>query len=353
MKSFLKVFSFVLVAIIVYLLLWPVNIQPKSWTPPSAPAMEGIYAPNQALAGMEKFSAQLGEGPEDLAMDAAGYIYAGLVNGKIVRFQADGSNPEIFAETGGRPLGLAFDSLGKLIVADAEKGLLLVDEEGGVLPLTSTYKGQPFHFVDDLDIAADGKIYFSDAAVGSGVRNWKDDIMSHSESGRLFMYDPARKHTQLLLGGLSFANGVALGPDDAYVLVNETGAYRIMKYWLKGPKRGDSEVFIENLPGFPDNISYNEKGTFWVALPNPRNALLDKLLPHPFLRKVVHRMPEAVQPAPVRYGFVLGINEKGEVIHNLQDPSGAFAPITSVKEIGDYLYLGSLSEPQWGRIRRP
>lgn len=351
MKSFLKIFAYILVALLVYLLFYPVNIEPKAWTPPPAPEMSGVYEPNNKLAAVEKYQTMYGEGPEDIALDPGGYIYTGLLNGKILRFQPDGSNPIVFAETGGRPLGMAFDTSGNLIVADAEKGLILVDAEGGILPLTTAYKGQPYQFVDDLDIAADGKIYFSDASMGHGVRNWKDDIMAHSETGRLFVFDPVRKHTQLLLGGLNFANGIALGPDDAYVLINETSAYRVIKYWITGPNAGNSEVFIENLPGFPDNLSFNEKDIFWVGMVNPRNTLLDKLLPYPFLRKMVHRLPDAVQPSPVRYGFVLGISEKGEVIHNLQDPAGGMASITSAKEINGSLYLGSLTEPFWGKVR--
>lgn len=351
MKSFLKVISFLLVALLVYLLLWPVNIVPKKWTPLTAPDMTGVYETNNKLAAVDKYPTIHGEGPEDIAVDTAGFIYAGLLNGKILRFQPDGSNPTVFAETGGRPLGMAFDARGNLIVADAEKGLILIDTEGGVLPLATAYKGQPFLFVDDLDIAADGKIYFSDASMGYSVRNWKDDLMAHSGTGRLFVYDPVREHTQLLLGGLNFANGIALGPDDAYVLINETSEYKVMKYWLKGPQGGNSEVFIENLPGFPDNISFNEKGTFWIGMVNPRNALLDKILPYPFLRKMVHRLPEVVQPNPVRYGFVLGINEKGEVVHNLQDPKGGMASITSAKEVNGNLYLGSLTEPHFAKLK--
>jgi len=353
MKSFLKGLSYLLVAILVYLLLWPVNIVPKAWTPPQAPEMSGIFESNDKLAAIEKYLTIHGEGPEDIAVDTGGYIYTGLLNGKIIRFQPDGSNPTVFSDTKGRPLEIGFDTLANLIVADAEKGLIMIDTEGGVLPLTNAYKGQPYQFVDDLDIAADGKIYFSDASMGAGVRNWKDDIMAHSSSGRLFVYDPVRKQTQLLLGGLNFANGIALGPDDEYVLINETSAYRVVKYWLKGSKGGNNEVFIDNLPGFPDNISFNEKGTFWLGMVNPRNSLLDILLPYPFLRKVVHRLPEAVQPSPVRYGFVLGINEKGEVVHNLQDPTGGMASITSAKEINGNLYLGSLTEPFCARLSWP
>ena len=128
------------------------------------------------------------------------------------------------------------------------------------------------------------------------------------------------------MSDLSFANGVAVSPDQSFVLVVETGAYRIHRVWLNGPKQGQAEVFIENLPGFPDGISSNGKDKFWLAVVTPRNALLDKLLPHPFARKVIARLPKFLQPAPERYSFVLGLDMNGRVIENLQDGSPTAMP---------------------------
>ena len=45
-----------------------------------------------------------------------------------------------------------------------------------------------------------------------------------------------------MLDRLMFANGVALGPGDEYVLVNETLAARITRYWVRGPKAGQSDT---------------------------------------------------------------------------------------------------------------
>ena len=61
-----------------------------------------------------------------------------------------------------------------------------------------------------------------------------------------------------------------------------------------------------------------------------------------------------MQPAPVRHGFVLGIDENGNVIHNLQDPDPeSYSPITSVEEEDGVLLLGSLNYPGLARIIRP
>jgi sugar lactone lactonase YvrE len=180
------------------------------------------------------------------------------------------------------------------------------------------------------------------------------DIVEHGGNGRLLKYEPLADEVTVLLDGLQFANGVAVGPDERYVLVNETGSYRVTRYWLAGDRAGTSDPFAVNLPGFPDNISFNGEDTFWLALYAPRNPALDFMADKPFLRKVVYRLPEALQPAPVKHAIVLGLNAEGEVIHNLQDASAdAYAPITAVEQVGDALYFGSLSVPAIARMPAP
>ena len=120
--------------------------------------------------------------------------------------------------------------------------------------------------------------------------------------------------------------------------------------WLEGPRAGDVETFVENLPGFPDNVSSSGTGVFWVAMPAPRNRPLDFLLPRPWLRSVVAALPEALQPKPPRYGFVLGIDEQGRVVHNLQDPTGHVAHLTGAREHDGRLFLGSLQDSAVGVI---
>ena len=262
----------------------------------------------------------------------------------------------IFSNTKGRPLGMAFDAEGNLIIADAIQGLISIDINGtiNILSRKSDSDNIPLNFVDDLDIASDGKIYFSDASSKYGYGSDRLELFEHTPNGRLLVYDPITQKTTTLLSGLYFANGVALSSDESFVLVNETLMYRIQKYWLKGDKAGTSEIFIENLPGFPDNVSSNEEGIFWVALFNPRNNFVEMSSNKPFLRKIVFRLPELLQPQPINHSFVLGLNENGKVVHNLQyQANEAYSPITSVKQYNDILYFGSLTHAGWGKIEVP
>jgi sugar lactone lactonase YvrE len=266
-----------------------------------------------------------------------------------------------YVEHKGHPLGLEFDQVGNLIIADAEKGLLKVTADKTIQVLTNTFDGDAYGFVDDLDIASDGKIYFSDASAKQWIRDHNAppyrasqfDIIEHGGHGRLYVYDPTTQTTELLLDGIQFANGVALSANEDFVLVNETGSYRVLRYWLKGELAGTSDVFISNLPGFPDNITRTHNGGFWLALAKPRNALLDALSNWPLLRASVTRLPAFMAPVGKDYDYVLRLDASGRVLQTLQDPDAAIGMITSAIEHNNRVYLGSLTSNKVGIYTKP
>jgi len=348
MKRFLVA---VIVLAIGSLLLWPVPIAPQPWTPPKAPATdEGRYAVNERLASAEVLAADAGVGPEGLAFDAQGMLYSGFVDGRVIKLDpATGTLTEL-ANTGGRPLGMVMTDAG-LVVADAVNGLLRIDADGKIVTLSTTSDARPFRFVDDVDVAPDGRLYFSDASHRYGMDQLMHDFFEHGGTGRLLRYDPATGSTETLVDGLHFANGIAVGPNGDYVLVTETGRYQVTRHWLNGPQAGTTDVFIDNLPGFPDNISYDDEGRFWLALYAPRDPILDRVLPQPWLRKVLFRLPQWMHPEPKPYAAILALDTEGRVVANAQaSGADAFGPITSVKRQGDTLFMGSLSYPGVARL---
>lgn len=339
------------VVIVGYLLFAPVSIDPLAWTPPQPnPA---FAAENEQLHAIEWLARGNGQGPEGIAVDAQGRLYAGYDDGRVMRLDAHGAHAELLANTGGRPLGITVLGDDSIVVADALKGLLRIDSQRTLHTLATEADGLPLGFTDDADHHGN-IVYFSDASSRHGIHQLMPEVFESRAHGRLLAHDLAAGTTTTLLDDLYFANGVAVGPDGAYVLVNETTRYRVRRYWLTGARAGQSDVFIDNLPGMPDNISFNGQDRFWLALYAPRPAALDALLPHPWLRKIVFRLPAALHPAPAHKARVLAVDLNGQVRADWQDnrPS-AYAPITSAVQFEKTLYFGSLSAPAIGRLPLP
>ena len=347
----------VIALLLLYLFFWPVPIDPVAWDAPADRGLVDPFEPNDRLRKARLIDLGSHAGPEDIAGGPDGRIYTGTNDGKVIRFRPDGSDIEVFANVGGRPLGLEFDAEGNLLIANAYLGLQRVSPAGDVEVLTDSYRGEPINYADDVAVADDGVIYFSDASAKFGAMKSGGsyeaslyDLMEHGGHGSIFSYDPASGQTVRVVGDLNFANGVAVSEDQQFLVFNETGTYRVLRYWLDGPRRGTTDVLIDNLPGFPDNVNNGLQGRFWVGLVAPRNQLLDDMSDKPWLRKVVQRLPAFVRPKAVPSSHVIAINADGDVLMNLQDTGARQPALTGVHESADTIWLSSLFGSQVGRL---
>ena len=359
MKTFLLFPALLAALAVAYLLLWPVPIDPVAWRAPENSGYTGRFEANTRLQALKFIDLGGDSGPEDAAVGPDSAVYVPTHSGKILKVSLERASASPFAQPGGRVLGIEFSGDGTLFAADAYRGLLKIDDTGtATLLADKTEDGSPIRYANDLDIASDGTIYFSDASTRFGAKDHGGtlpasiiDLMEHGANGRVLKYDPATGQTTMILDGLHFANGVALARDETFLLIAETGTYSVLKHWLAGPKAGQTEAILENLPGFPDNINDNPDGTFWLGLVSPRSAPVDGISDSPFLRRIVMRLPARFRPKPQRYGFAIRLAGDGKVLDNLQDPSGDYALVTGAIDTADgKVVVTSLTEPRLGYL---
>ena len=332
---------------VAYLLLWPVPVDPVSWEAPENRGYVDPFEINDRLKAAYLVHITPFEGPEDAALGTDGAVYVTTLSGHVVRI-LNGRVAE-HAFTGGRPLGIEALTDGALLVANSMLGLQRVGPDGSVKTLLDTLPDGERVYPNNLAVLPDGRIAFSESSskfsAGKTLGTYDAsllDILEHGGHGRLFLFDPATGAVSTLLAGLNYANGVAADPDGRFVLVAETGHYRVLKHWLAGPAHGETEVLIDNLPGFPDNLKTGLNGRFWLGFAAPRNELVDALSDWPFVRKVIQRLPSALRPAAVPSSHVIAFDGDGIVLMNLHDPDARVPTLTGVLETSRNLYLTTL-----------
>ncbi len=323
------------------------------------------FAENDRLRDAEPIGLDRIEGPEDIILDRRDNLYAVTRNGSIMRFNApDYGVREEFARIGGRPLGLAFDRDENLIVCIAGMGVYGVKPDRTVFKVTDRTNrtrtrlkdDSRLYLADDLDIAPDGKIYFSEATTRYELTDWALDGFEGRGNGRLICHDPKTGTTKTVLKNLTFPNGVCISHDGKSVLFASTWLCRVYRYWIATEKAGTCEVLIDNLPGYCDNINRASDGKYWLAFVGLRSPVYDLAMANPGFRiRMVKRIPPDEWLCPgINYGCIIKFDDNGAVSESLWDPGGKSHPtITSVREHKGHLYIGGLENNRIGRIPLP
>jgi ribose transport system permease protein len=323
------------------------------------------YALNNKLRDVELIGLGRIEAPEDVILDRHDNLYAGSRHGDVIRFFApDYERMEVYAHIGGQPLGLAFDRDDNLHVCIGGMGLYRVTPERKVERVTdetnrsysSINDDSRLRLADDLDIADDGRIFFSEATVRYEMHEWPVDGLEARGNGRIVCYDPRDRSTRTVLRDLKFPNGICVASDGQSILFAETWGCCVKRWWFDGPRKGQVESVIDNLPGYPDNINLASDGNYWLAVVGMRCPAYDLAMRMPgFRKRMALRVPVDEWLFPnINTGCVLKFNERGDILETLWDLGGENHPmITSMREHRGYLYLGGIMNNRVGQYRIP
>nr|XP_018898205.1 PREDICTED: adipocyte plasma membrane-associated protein-like [Bemisia tabaci] len=363
----------------------PSDLVFEEYSLPDPPSFEGKLAVNDALNGATKLFENEVHAPESLVV-YNGVLYTGLADGRVVAVKDDTlytianlGRPcdQIWDKTKcGRALGVDMDKHGNLFAIDCYHGIYKVNTTTGdfslIIPLDKPIAGQMPLLPNNIAVGPDEAIYWSDTSTKFPLHKllfiWVGD-----KSGRLIRSNQTTGESEVLMEDLAFSNGVYVSRDGSYVAVVETIKSRVHRYWLKGPKKGTSEIFLDNLPGVPDNIVPYKNGGFVVSLILTREApdIPNYLAPFPRLRQIISRFGallemvlqkiQDVYPTNLckkmifymahhdstawfifnTHGIALVYDDDGNLVKSLHSTDGILPYISDVVELDGHYYVGS------------
>ncbi|RHX87884.1 SMP-30/gluconolactonase/LRE family protein [Leptospira stimsonii] len=291
------------------------------------------------------------EQPYGIAIDTSGFIYTGTKDKKIIRIRTN-EKVEVFATLEGRPLGMSFDSHGNLLVCVEEVGIVSIRKDGSQKILISKLPdGNPLRFPHAIDITKNGRIYFT---VSSKTHSYQESFLeelSALPNGMILTADKNLTSLEILNEELYYPTGIALSTNESFLLVTEPFRHRVSSVPLFGSKRGIEKFFLTNMPGIPGLIS-NESGSFWIGVPFYRNEFLDKTQEYPEIKNLLGGLPNFLFARNSPRGFVIAMNDFGDITANYQDFSGtSISGITSVVNHAGNVYLVSSTQGKIAKMK--
>ena len=194
------------------------------------------------------------EGP---SFDAEGHLYiVDIPFGRIFRISPDGQWTLVI-EYDGWPNGLKIDPKGRILVADYMHGIMELDAKAGrMLPILTARNSESFKGCNDLHLASNGEIYFTDQGQ-TGL---------HDPTGRVFRLATSGRLDCLLDTGIS-PNGLVLDPGESvlFVAVTRDNAVWRLPFMKDGSVSKVGRFCSTFGPSGPDGMTMDSAGRLFVG----------------------------------------------------------------------------------------
>lgn len=361
------VFTLAAVAALVWaLVLRPIEAPPKTYTAPDHRQASG--AAQAALSTDRREIWDLGgyQGV-DCIRTRDGLVYAAAWNGSSLKkrtsdlVRTDGGNAAVILNVEGELTGFAFDAAGDLwltVLTPAGGTLCRARHDSwgaSVEQVVTQIDGAPLGALSAVEVGADGKVYFAVVGQESAEQGLESalrtELLAHTGTGWVYVYDPADRSVQRVVGGVAGASGLALSPDGRTLYVSDLGNRCVWsmdadaRELTAGGKNCQSA--FSGLPGYPGALAMEADGTLYISYRWARSGWLEKNADSTLLRGIALRAGQNLQEK------LFGLPSDAPCAEAVSTADGSWkraftggSSCTAVCPVGSKVYFGAADSAQ-------
>lgn len=200
-------------------------------------------------------------------------VWSDIPNNRTLQW-AEGMGVRVLSHNANNCNGATRDALGRRVTCEhLSRSVVRFEPDGSRTVLAHSHKGRPLNSPNDVVVASDGAIWFTDPTYG--IKSDYEGRRSDSEQEGCFVYrlDPATGDVEAKIRTLRMPNGLAFAPDESVLYVAdssrshaEDGLHHVFAYPVDGLAslgEGHALITIEN--GVPDGLRVDEFGNLWVS----------------------------------------------------------------------------------------
>ncbi|WP_430909094.1 SMP-30/gluconolactonase/LRE family protein [Maribacter sp. 2-571] len=200
------------------------------------------------------------EGP---AVDGNGDVYfTDQPNDRILKWEAKTNTVSEWLSPSGRSNGLYMDQNGNLLAcADEKNELWQIAPDRSVTVLIDNYQGNTLGGPNDLWIAPDGNIYFTDPLY---ERPWWNHSAPQISERRVYFYNSTTKTLQIAAeGGYQQPNGIIGSPDGKTLYIADNDAKKTYAFTINGDGSITDRVLFAEMGS--DGMTIDQNGNIYLT----------------------------------------------------------------------------------------
>jgi gluconolactonase len=239
------------------------------------PAVEVLH---ESFLGLRLFSASVeqlhtggrwSEGPVWFG-DGRFLLWSDIPNNRILRYDDCSGAVSVFRQPSNFANGLARDRQGRLVACEhLTRRITRTEYDGTVTVLADRWQGKRLNSPNDVVVARDGGVWFTDPLFGiSG--HWEGEPADSETPWAVYRIDPQSGALERKIDDLAAPNGLAFSPDEKLLYVVESRATPHRKIWQYDVDAAgglaNKRLFVDAQgPGAYDGIAVDAKGNVWCG----------------------------------------------------------------------------------------